>query len=125
MRVLLGDILPVELFVRRKDERSPWTLFAIGRNVAGRTLRWRAEFDNRSRGLFRTIRIVSQEWNGEMGQSFDVVLSLNRVQVGPTIGPETFSPAVPSSAESVSLETFRQQRPRPALPLMSGAPAVR
>jgi hypothetical protein len=60
MGVLVGDVLPVESFLRRKDVRSPWTLFAIGRNIAGRTLRWRAEFDNRLRGLFRTIRIVTR-----------------------------------------------------------------
>jgi hypothetical protein len=125
MKVLVGDTLPVEYSLHRKDVRSPWTLLAMTRNIAGRTLRWRVEFDSRVRGLIRTIRIISQEWNGVMGRSFDIRVSLIHIQLGPTIGFETFSLVVPPSAVSVSLETLRQERPRPALPLVSDAPPVR
>ena len=125
MKVLVGDTLPVEFSLHRKDVRSPWVLLAMSRNVAGRTIGWRAEFDSRVRGLIRTIRIISQEWNGVMGRSFDIRVSLSHIQVGPTNGFEMFSPLVPPSAVSFSLETFRQQRPRPALPLVSDAPPLR
>jgi hypothetical protein len=125
MKVVLGETLAVEMFVRRKDSRSPWTLVAMSRNVAGRTLRWRAEYGSRPNGLSRTVRIISQDWNGETGRVFDIRLSLSRIQIGPALGPETFSPAVPASAEAINLEGFRQQRPRPALPLVSDAPPLR
>jgi hypothetical protein len=52
-------------------------------------------------------------------------LSLSRIQISPAIGSETFSAKVPTSTEAISLESFRQQRPRPALPLVSDAPPLR
>jgi len=124
MKVWVGDVLPLEVLLRRKDIGAPWTLLTMARHVDGEMFRWRAEFNERVRGLFRAIRMVSQDWNGEVGRAFDIRLSLSRIQVGPAIGPETFSLVPPRSARRVSLDTLREQRPRPALPLVNDAPPI-
>jgi hypothetical protein len=122
MRLWVGDVLPLEFVVRRKDAGSPWALLTMARNVDRGMLRWRAEFNDRVRGLVRAIRIRSLDWNGETGRAFDIRLSRNRTQVGPILGSETFSLVPPRLARRVSLDTLRQQRPRPGWPLVNDAP---
>jgi hypothetical protein len=123
MKMWVGDVLPLELLLRRRETGNPWTLLTMARHVDGEMFRWRAEFHERVRGLLRSIRLVSLGWNGELGRAFDIRLSLSRFQVGPAIGPETFSLVPPPSARRVSLQTLREQRPRQALALVNDQPA--
>jgi hypothetical protein len=121
MRMSIGTAPHGELFLRRHDPQSPWTLFAMTGEVEGRTLRWRAEYDRRPEHLSRAVRIVSQE-RSVTGRLFDLHLSLSRIQIAPLVGSEIFTPTVPASARHVSLETVQRQRPQPLLPLLSVAP---
>ena len=120
MRLSIGTAPHGELFLRRHDPQSPWTLFAMTGEVEGRALRWRAEYDRKPESLSRAVRIVSEE-NGVIGRSFDLHLSLSRIQVAPVVGSEVFTPTVPPSARHVSLEMAQRQRPHPLLPLLSVA----
>jgi hypothetical protein len=98
LKVVIGDYKD-ELHLRRDHSRAPWRLVVMVRRVPDRALRWRAEFHDRVNGVPRTIRLTSLEWNGQPAQSFDVQLTLRRLQINPSLGPETFEGAGPRAGQ--------------------------
>jgi hypothetical protein len=105
MRVALDDD---ELFYRRTDSNKPWLLTAMVRHVRGHSLRWRVEYAGYREHFPRSIRLASVDWNGQVGRSFDVHLSLHRIQINPRLGPDLLNVQVPASAQSTTLDELRR-----------------
>jgi hypothetical protein len=108
MKISVDDAPPLDVELHRKNAASPWTLYAMSRTIPGRRFVWRVELDERVGGVHRRIRVVSRQSNSDEGAAFDLRLSLSDIHVNPRLSPDTFSPAVPTSARVVSLETLRQ-----------------
>ena len=108
MKISVGGVPPLEVELQRKNDVSPWTLYAMSRTIPGRTFVWRVELDDHVGGVHQRIRGVSRQSSGDEGAAFDVRLSLSHLHVNPRLSPDTFSPAVPTSARVMSLETLRQ-----------------
>ena len=85
VRMRIGD--QPEAYVRRRG--ATWTLAAIIGRAPGRTSRWRAEFHRNAHGWPARVRVLSHEWNGEPGKSFDVTLNFRRVRVSALDGSAT------------------------------------
>ena len=102
-----------ESFVQRFGPGAQdWRLRVAIRRVPNRSFRWRVEFHDRESSVPRRVRLTSVEWNGELGQSFDLRMSLSRVQINPILEPDWFRAAFPSSAP-ITLEEVRQMRSFP------------
>jgi hypothetical protein len=105
MRVGVGDD---EFFYRRTDSNKPWLLTAMIRRIGDRGLRWRVEYAGYREHFPRSIRLASVEWNGQVGRSFDLRLSLDQVQFNPRLGPALFKVEVPSSARPTTIDELRR-----------------
>jgi hypothetical protein len=107
-----------ELIAHRNDAMSPWTLYVLSRKLPGQLLWWRAEYADLQDHVFRSIRLVSEDWNGELGRSFDLHLSLQDVHSGPVFDSDLLPPAF-TAAMPLSFQEFQQQRPRRDRPLVT------
>jgi hypothetical protein len=105
MRVGVGDD---EFFYRRTDSNGPWLLTAMIRRIGDRALRWRVEYAGYREHFPRSIRLASVEWNGQVGRSFDLHLSLDRVQLNPRLSPAIFKVEMPSSTRPTTLDELRR-----------------
>ena len=92
MRVMLGETLPVELVVRRPQVDKRWSLHSMSRGLSGSSLRWRIDYGRPARDHLRHFRIRSQEWNGELGRTFDVSFSWDRIELGAAFDDRVFAP---------------------------------
>jgi hypothetical protein len=103
-----------DVYTQRDSQASRWMIRAIDGAIQGTTNRWRAEFQRDSKGLPKSVRVVSTTWNGTFGEHFDVRLALRRVRVNPQLPPDTFRIELSSSVTTTDLDGFRRSRPRPA-----------
>jgi hypothetical protein len=104
-----------DLYIRRNPDGLGWTQEVLVGQVVGRTTRWRAEFHREDSGQPSWVRLVSSEWNGTLGEAFDVRLSFRRVQVNAILGPETFTIAPsPCVAVTRDLDSIRSTQSKSA-----------
>ena len=101
-----------EVVLKRRDSRSPWTLFSTRRRSQGQASGWLAEY-TRHRDVMRSVRIVSEDANGVTGRLFNLQFWLSDVQLAPLALSETFTPTVPPDIQSVSLDTLTRPASRP------------
>jgi hypothetical protein len=66
------------------------------------------EVGERVSGIHQQFRIVSRQSSGAESAAFDVRVSLTHIAVNPRLGPDTFSPTIPTAARVVPLETVRR-----------------
>ena len=118
-RVSMGNALPLDVFLRRANPQTSWTVFAMSRASQTQAFRWWAEYRRNPEKVLQSVRIVSEEPHGAIGRLFDLDLTLSRIQYAPLVGPEVFTPVRPSTARPVPLETWQRQRPRSSLPLVN------
>jgi hypothetical protein len=60
MKISVDDARPLDVELHKKNAAAPRTLYAMSRNIRGRTSEWRAEPDERVGGVHLRIRVASR-----------------------------------------------------------------
>ncbi len=109
---------PIEMWMRRTNERFGWTPFSLLTTVAGDIIRWRATFDDRVHGVPARVHVVSDDWHGIVGRTFDLQFSLTHVRLDPMFDPSAFADPPQGPGSIVAVNDLWRTRPPQRLPLL-------
>jgi hypothetical protein len=98
------------LYLEREKAGAPWRIVANERRAANGA-RWRAEFREFVDGLPRSIRVMSLDADGGLGQAFDLQLVLSQVELNTALDADVFRPHIPAAASAITLEELRRSGP--------------
>ena len=105
-----GQDGPYEAYMHRDGSHGVWTLVAMIRRTAATGAAWRADFHDHQHGTWRRVHLMSVDWTGQTGLSYDVELTVEDIHVNPVIDRPALSISVPESAVPITLDEFRATR---------------
>jgi hypothetical protein len=107
----IGGNVGYKVFVHRNKAAEPWGMVAMIGHDGDTRVGWRADFLKPRPPEWKRVRLSSVDWSGATDRTFDVLWSIDEVEVNTLVTMQEFTAIPVEGATAITLQEIRRLGP--------------